>query len=63
MSQTKKLLQNPTEKAKASDNDEESFEETKESNQPARVKITSYQVKKLDKLYTKGGAAFGSIVK
>ena len=63
MSRTKKLLQNPTEKAKASDKDEESFEETEESNQPVRGKITFYQVKKLYKLYTKGKAAFDSIVK
>ena len=33
----------------------------KKSNQPASGKITSYQVKQLDKLYTKGSAAFGSI--
>ena len=30
--------------------------------QPAPGKITSYQVKQLNKLYTEGSAAFGSIV-
>ena len=33
----------------------------KKSNQPAPGRITSYEVKQLDKLYTKGSAAFGSI--
>ena len=33
----------------------------KKSIQPASGKITSYQFKQLDKLYTKGSAAFGSI--
>ena len=48
-------------KAKASDKDEGSFEEAEEIKQPPFGKITSYQVKQFDKLYTKGSAAFGSI--
>ena len=43
---------------KAASNDESSVKE--EIKPPVRGKITSY-VKRLDKLYTKGSAAFGSI--
>ena len=63
MSRTKKLLPKSQEKkTKASDNDQRNFEEAEqEINQPAPGRITSYQVKQSDRLYTKGSAAFGSI--
>ena len=49
-------------KIKAYDNDQGNFEEAeKKSNQPAPGRFTSYQVKQLDKLYTKCSAAFKSI--
>ena len=61
MSQTK-MLQNPAEKKqKLLTTMREALERQKKSNQPASGKITSYQVKQLDKLYTKGSVAFGSI--
>ena len=57
-----KLLQNPSErKQKLLTTTRESLRQKKKSNQPAPGRITSYQVKQLDKLYTKGSAAFGSI--
>ena len=63
MSRTKKLLQNPSErKQKLLTTARETLKrQKKKSNQPAPGRITSYQVKQLDKLYTKGSAAFGSI--
>ena len=62
MSRTKKLLQNPRErKQKLLITTRETLKRQKKSNQPAPGRITSYQVKQLDKLYTKGSAAFGSI--
>ena len=62
MSQTK-MLRNPAEKKqKLLTTMREPLErQKKKSNQPASGNITSYQVKQLDKLYTKGSAAFGSI--
>ena len=63
MSQTEKLIQNPAEKKqKLLTTTKEALKKQKnKSNQPASGKITSYQVKQSDKLYTKGSAAFGSI--
>ena len=63
MSQTRKLLQNPAEKKQKllTRTREALKKQKKKSNQPASGKITSYQVKQLDKLYTKGSAAFDSI--
>ena len=63
MSRTKKLLHNPSErKQKLLTTTRETLKrQKKKSNQPAPGRFTSYQVKQLDKLYTKGGAAFGSI--
>ena len=63
MSRTKKLLQNPSErKQKLLTTTRETLKrQKKKSNQPAPGRITSYQIKQLDKLYTKGSAAFGSI--
>ena len=61
MSQTRKLLQNPAEKKLLTRTREALKKQKKKSNQPASGKITSYQVKQLDKLYTKSSAAFGSI--
>ena len=63
MSGTKKLLQNPRErKRKLLTTTRESMKrQKKKSDQPAPGRITSYQFKQLDKLYTKGSAAFGSI--
>ena len=62
MSRTKKLLQNPRErKQKLLTTTREILKRQKKSNQPAHGKITSHQVKQLDKLYTKSSAAFGSI--
>ena len=65
MSQTRKLLQNPAEKKqKLLTRTREALKnQKKKSNQPASGKITSYQVKQLDKLYTKGSVAFGSTAK
>ena len=63
MSQTSKLLQNPAEKKlKLLTTTREVLKtQKKKSNQPASEKTTSYQVKQLDKLFTKGSTAFGSI--
>ena len=63
MSRTKKLLQNPSERKQKllTETRETLKRQKKKSNQPAPGRITSYQVKQLDKLYTKGSAAFGSI--
>ena len=63
MSWTKKLLQNPSErKQKLLTTTRETLKrQKKKSNQPAPGRFTSYQVKQLEKLYTKGSAAFGSI--
>ena len=57
------MLQNPTEKKqKLLTTMREALErQKKKSNQQASGKISSYQVKQLDKLCTKGSAAFGSI--
>ena len=57
------MLQNPRErKQKLLTKTRETLKrQKKKSNQPAPWRITSYQVKQLDKLYTKGSAAFGSI--
>ena len=63
MSRTKKLLQNLREKKQKllTTTREDLKRQKKKSNQPVPGRITSYQVKQLDKLYTKGSAAFGSI--
>ena len=63
MSQTGKLIQNPAEKKQKllTTTREALKKQKKKSDQPACSKITSYQVKQLDKLYTKGSAAFDSI--
>ena len=59
------MLQNPTEKKQKlqTTTSEALKRQKKKSNQQTSGKITSYQVKQLDKLYTKGSAAFGSIAK
>ena len=63
MSRTKKLLQNPSERKQKllTETRETLKRQKKKSNQPAPGRITSYQVNQLDKFYTKGSAAFGSI--
>ena len=62
MSQTGKVIQNPAEKnQKLLTTTWEALKKQKKSNQAASGKITSYQVKQLDKLHTKGSAAFVSI--
>ena len=63
MSRTKKLLQNPRERKHEllTTTRETLKSQKKKSNQPAPGRTTSYQVAQLDKLYTKGSAAFGSI--
>ena len=48
-------------KASATTTRETLKRQKKKSSQSAPGRITSYQVKQLDKLYTKGSAAFGSI--
>ena len=51
-----------TEESKASGDDEGSFEDAKtKSNRLARGQITSSHAKQLNKLYTKGSAAYDSI--
>ena len=57
------LLQNPSERKQKllTETRETLKRQKKKSNQPVPGRITSYQVKQLDKLYTKGSAAFGSI--
>ena len=57
------MLQKPTEKKQKllTTMREALKRQKKKSNQPASGKITSYQVKQIDNLYTIGSAAFGSI--
>ena len=63
MSQSEKSIQNPAEKKQKllTTTREALKKQKKKPNQQTSGKITSYQVKQLDKLYTKSSAAFESI--
>ena len=63
MNLTMKLIQHPKEREKKrlTTTREALKKQKKKSNKAASAQITCYQFKQLDKLYTKGSAAFGSI--